>query len=86
MRVLVLVQESMNKDGTMKVGRLQAVMDKAVEASSFITLTGWVAVLSVVCAFFLSVWGGVWVYRRYSGLDKPYTLLVPKDGASSSSS
>jgi hypothetical protein len=79
------VQESMNKDGTIKGSGFREAMDRAVEVSSFITLTGWVAVLSVVCAFSLSIWGSVWLYRRYSGLDKPYTLLVPKDGASSSS-
>ena len=75
----------MNKDGTMKMGKVQQVMQRAREASSVITLTGWVAVLSVGCAMFLSIMGGVWLYRRYVGIDKPYTLLVPKgEGASSS--
>lgn len=71
----------MNSDGTLKASGLRGAVDRAMEAGSAITLTGWVAYLSVGCAIFLSIFGGVWVYRRYSGLDKPYTLLVPKDGS-----
>jgi hypothetical protein len=76
----------MNKDGTMKVSTFNKTVAKAKEASPFITLNGWVAVLSVGCAVFLSAWGAVQLYRRHAGLDKPYTLFVPKDQASTSSS
>ena len=69
----------MNKDGTVKLGKVKAIMSKAREASSLITLNGPVAIISVLCAIGLSAWGFVWLYRRYAGHDKPYTLLVPKD-------
>lgn len=69
----------MNKDGTVKMGKVQTIVSKAREASSLITLTGPVAVISVLCAIGLSAWGFIWLYRRYAGIDKPYTLLVAKD-------
>ena len=84
--IMMLVQESMNKDGTMKMTGFQQAMQKAKEASSVITLTGWIAVASVLSAIFLSIWGAVWLYRRYAGIDKPYTLLVSRDRESSSGS
>lgn len=72
------VQDSMNSDGTLKVSGVRQALDRAREATSVITLNGWVAVLSVACAVFLSFYGAMKLYRRYAGLEKPYTLLVPR--------
>lgn len=71
------VQGEVNKDGTMK-GNVQKAMERARRTTSVITLNGWVAVLSIMCSVFLTIMGAVWLYRRHAGLDKPYTLLVPK--------
>jgi hypothetical protein len=64
----------MNKDGSMK-GKLRKAVAR-VKSSSVITLHGWVAALSIACTILLSLMGAVWLYRRYAGLDKPYTLLM----------
>lgn len=79
------MQGEVNKDGTVK-GSVQKAVERARRTTSVVTLNGWVAVLSVMCSVFLTIWGAVWLYRRHAGLDKPYTLLVPKSEAGPSGS
>lgn len=71
------VQETMNPDGTTRKGYLQSAMETAASANSFITLNGWVAVLSVMATVFVVVSGALYVLRRYTGIDKPHTRFVP---------
>jgi Golgi apparatus protein 1 len=44
--------------------------------SSAITLTGWVALLAVGSLVIVVVGAAVFAYRKYMGLDRPYTLVV----------
>eukprot|EP00892_Ulva_mutabilis_P008395 jgi/Ulvmu1/5928/UM026_0050.1 len=77
--VRMYLQETMNADGTLRRGYLQSAMDTAASANSFITLNGWVAVLSVMATVFVVVSGALYVLRRYTGMDKPYTRFVSED-------
>lgn len=54
-------------------------MDTAASAKSFVTLNGWVAVLSVLATVFVVVAGALFALRRYTGMDKPYTRFVSPD-------
>lgn len=78
--IRVDLQSSMNDDGTLKVGYMQQAVNKVT--ASGITLTGWVAVLSIIALVFVSITGAVWAYRRFSGMDKPYTRLVAREEVS----
>ena len=80
-----MLQDSINPDGTTKVGFFAGAFDQ-VASGSFITLSGWVAVLSIAALAFLVTAGGVWGYRRFVGIDKPYTQLVAPGKAESSAS
>jgi len=71
----------MNPDGSLRGGYLQSAIDTAASAKSFITLNGWVAVLSVMATIFVVVGGALFVLRRYTGMDKPYTRFVPPGDA-----
>lgn len=74
----------LNADGTMKgeESYLQSAMMTAQSSASFITLNGWVAVLSVLSTVVVVGAGAYWVFRRASGLDKPHTTIVPRAGTS----
>ena len=41
-----------------------------------ITLTGWVALVSIGALVLVVVGGAYWAYRKYTGNDRPYTLVV----------
>lgn len=43
--------------------------------TSFITLTGWVALASILALVVLVLFAGFYGYRRYSGAYKPYTMV-----------
>ena len=47
--------------------------------TSFVTLTGWVALAAVAALFIVVVGGMVFGYRKWAGLDKEYTI-VTKEG------
>lgn len=49
--------------------------DEKTGASS-ITLTGWVAMVSIGALVLLIVGGAYWAYKKYTGQDRPYTLVV----------
>lgn len=76
-----VLQETMNPDGSLRGGYLQSAMDTAATAKSFITLNGWVAVLSVLASIAVVVAGALFALRRYTGMDKPYTRFVSADDA-----
>lgn len=42
-------------------------------------VAGWVALASMVACIVVVVGGGVLVYRKVTGIDKPYTLIT-KEG------
>jgi len=44
--------------------------------SSMITLTGWAALASVAALVVVIAAAGVYAYKKYTGADKPYTLVV----------
>jgi hypothetical protein len=73
-------QQELNPDGTLRSenGVVNNMVNRARSATSAITLTGWVAVASVAASCALVVLAAVWLYRRYTGLDKPHTQFVGK--------
>lgn len=71
------MQTVMDKDGSMK-GKIRKAVDRVKASSSVVSLHGWLALVSIACTVLLSIWGAQWLYRRHAGLDKPYTLLVPR--------
>lgn len=71
----------MNPDGSLRGGYLQSAVDTAASAKSFITLNGWVAVLSVLATIVVVVAGALFALRRYTGMDKPYTRFVSEGDA-----
>lgn len=80
------MQESLNPDGTMKgeESYFQTAMQSARTSASFITLNGWVAVLSVMSTVLVVAGGAYWVFRRASGLDRPHTTFVSRGETSGS--
>ena len=70
------VQDMLNADGTIK-GE-ESYLQSAMTTASFITLNGWVAVLSVISSVFVVGAGSYWIFRRAAGLDKPHTTFVPR--------
>ena len=44
--------------------------------ASMITITGWVALASMGALIMVVVAGIVMCYRKYTGKDRPYTLVV----------
>jgi Golgi apparatus protein 1 len=52
------------------------VRTDAATGSSAVTLTGWVALLAVGSLVMVVVGAAVFAYRKFMGLDRPYTLVV----------
>lgn len=44
--------------------------------NSMVTLTGWIALASIGALIVVIVGGIFWLYRKYTGKDRPYTLVV----------
>lgn len=59
-----------------QVGLKAALVSTDKSGVSVITLTGWVAIASMGALFVVVVGGIVFAYRKYTGQDKPYTLVV----------
>jgi len=57
-------------------GMQAAFMQKDASGNNSITLTGWVALASLSALVVVIVSGSVYAYRKYTGQDKPYTLVV----------
>lgn len=57
---------------------MSQAMQRVKASSSVITLNGWVAVASIAALIFLAIFAGRWAFRKYTGLDRPYTHLVSK--------
>jgi hypothetical protein len=74
------MQGHIKPDGTLRseTGVVGGMVERARSATSAITLTGGVAVASVLASCALVVLAAVWLYRRHAGLDKPHTQFVAK--------
>jgi len=59
-----------------QVGLKAALVSTDKKGSSVITLTGWVAIASMGALFVVIMGALVYAYRKYTGQDKPYTLVV----------
>lgn len=44
--------------------------------SASVTITGWVALVSLGALVMVIIGGAYWAYRKYTGQDRPYTLVV----------
>lgn len=46
------------------------------KAGSFVTLTGWAALLSIASLVLVLVAGAYYGYKKATGQDQPYTLVI----------
>jgi len=46
------------------------------KAQSSVTITGWVALVAIGALVGVLMGGAYWAYRKYTGQDRPYTLVV----------
>jgi hypothetical protein len=53
-----------------------ALVDPSIRGVAAITLTGWAALSALVALVIVIVGGVVFGYRRFMGLDKPYTIVT----------
>jgi len=51
-------------------------VNPAGRGAGIITLTGWVALAALVSLVVVVVGGIVFAYRKFAGLDKPYTIVT----------
>eukprot|EP00798_Chlamydomonas_sp_ICE-L_P015369 gene15369-21453_t len=51
-----------------------ALVDPYASGVSTVTVTGWVALVCIVSLIVVSVGGGIMLYRRATGMDKPHTI------------
>ena len=56
-----------------KLAASASLINPSASGTSFITLSGWVALASIMALIALISFGGWFVYRRYTGDYKPYT-------------
>lgn len=60
-----------------KAGLMAAfIKNDKTSGSSMVTLTGWIALAAMAALFVVLVSNVVFAYRKYTGQDKPYTLVV----------
>lgn len=59
-----------------QMGMKASLVSVDKKGNSLITLTGWVALASIFALVIVLVAGIVYFYRKYTGQDKPYTLVV----------
>lgn len=60
-----------------KAGLTAALIKKDKDTgSSMVTLTGWIALVSIAALIVVIIGAVVYTYRKYTGQDKPYTLVV----------
>lgn len=60
-----------------KAGLTAALVKKDKDTgSSMVTLTGWIALVSIAALIVVIIGAMVYAYRKYTGQDKPYTLVV----------
>lgn len=57
-------------------GMKNTFVDPTVRGVAAITLTGWVALAALIALVVVIVGAIVFGYRRYMGLDKPYTIVT----------
>lgn len=57
-------------------GMSNTFVDPTVRGVAAITLTGWVALAALIALVVVIVGAVVFGYRRYMGLDKPYTIVT----------
>eukprot|EP00242_Pyramimonas_sp_CCMP2087_P000757 CAMPEP_0198232122 /NCGR_PEP_ID=MMETSP1445-20131203/115560_1 /TAXON_ID=36898 /ORGANISM="Pyramimonas sp., Strain CCMP2087" /LENGTH=884 /DNA_ID=CAMNT_0043912773 /DNA_START=630 /DNA_END=3284 /DNA_ORIENTATION=- len=58
------------------IGMKGTMVAKDRAGNSMVTLTGWVALASIGSLIIVIVVGIYWMYRKYTGQDRPYTLVV----------
>ena len=51
------------------------------KGASMVTLTGWIALASIASLIVVIVGLGIWGYRKYTGRDKPYTMVMKSGDA-----
>jgi Golgi apparatus protein 1 len=60
-----------------KAGLMAAfIKNDNTSGSSMVTLTGWIALAAMAALIVVVISGVVFAYRKYTGQDKPYTLVV----------
>jgi len=60
-----------------KAGLMAAfIKNDKTSGSSMVTLTGWIALAAMAALIVVLISGVVFAYRKYTGQDKPYTLVV----------
>jgi len=51
------------------------------KGASMVTLTGWIALASIASLIVVIVGLGIWGYRKYTGRDRPYTMVMKSGDA-----
>jgi len=63
-------------DKIKKIDTSAPLLDTKKDGLSIITLTGWVALASVAALVLVIGGGAYYAYRKFTGTDQPYTLVI----------